>query len=474
MIYQVPEHIDKDKVFVVKRSEIEKRFDPKIALFNRKVQHSLYPKTKLKDLLVCKPQYGAAEPGIIRTDPKSPRYIRITDIDEYGLITHKDIGVTANLTDDKYVLHENDLLIARSGATVGKSYIHKKSPYTCFFAGYLIRFVINPQRALPDYVFAFTQTETYKEWVNAIQRPSGQPNINAEEYQSLEIPLPPIDTQDEIVSVLHAAYSNKYKKESEAQQLLDGIDTYLLDELGIILPEIGNTLEDRMFIVKRGQLEGRLDPIYYSADISTFTQSTYSERLFDLVLSFENGFAVGRQNQVDPEKGILQIRPTNINDNGRLTFEKNVFVPEKEDTPFVKTGVVLFNNTNSQEWVGKTAYFANKENRNVYTSNHITAINVDRKKIMPEYLCAILNFYQRHKIFYSICTNWNNQSGIGLDLLKSLQIPLFSNDRKVSLHKQHQIVDRINTIYQKAKVLQEEGKAILEQAKQEVEQMIIG
>ena len=90
------------------------------------------------------------------------------------------------------------------------------------------------------------------------------------------------------------------------------------------------------------------------------------------------------------------------------------------------------------------------------------------------YLSEILNMYQRHKVFYSICTNWNNQSGIGLDLLSILHIPLFTDDRQRSLVKQQEIVDHISSIRQQAKALQEEGKAILEQAKKEVEQMILG
>lgn len=474
MIYQVSQNISKDKIFIVNRSEIEGRLDPKMALYNRNVQNWAYPKVRLKDLLLSKPQYGAAESGINRTDVKSPRYIRITDIDEYGLISHKDLGATANTVENQYILHDNDLLIARSGATVGKAYIHKGCPYTCFFAGYLIRFVINPMKALPDYVFAFTQTTTYKEWVSAIQRPSGQPNINAEEYQSLEIPLPPSDIQDKVVLIIQTAYSKKQEKESEAQQLLESIDTFLLNDLSIALPKSNNELKGRIFIVKRISLEKRFDPLFYYTEIDKFTHCTYSERLSNLAFLFENGFAVGRQDQVEEGYGILQIRPTNIDNNGRLKYDKNVYVPEMEDMSFVESGAVLFNNTNSQEWVGKTTYFGNEDNRKVYISNHITAIYVDRSKILPEYLCAILNMYQRHKVFYSICTNWNNQSGVGLDLLKSLHIPLFTNDRKESLRRQQQIVDRINAIYQEADECVLSANRIMAKAKAEVESMIIG
>ncbi|MEE1301885.1 MAG: restriction endonuclease subunit S, partial [Bacteroidales bacterium] len=177
----------------------------------------------LKSLLLSKPQYGANEAGIIRDNNEQPRYIRITDIDENGLISPNELGATIANLDNKYILNENDIVIARSGATVGKAYIHKPLPYTCIYAGYLIRFVVDPDKILPDYLFAYTQLNPYKEWVNAIQRPSAQPNINAEEYQSLEIPLPNLSKQQEIVDYINEAYTQKQAKEAEAQQLLDSV-----------------------------------------------------------------------------------------------------------------------------------------------------------------------------------------------------------------------------------------------------------
>ena len=278
-MYNVPQHIDNNKVFIVQRSEMEGRLDPKMALYNRKVQKSLYPKVKLKDVLVCKPQYGASEPGIPRSSIKEPRYIRITDIDENGLISHDELGATAKIIEDKYILCENDILIARSGATVGKAYIHKTASYTCFFAGYLIRFIINTDKALPEYIFTYTQLNAYKEWVYAIQRPSGQPNINSEEYQSLEIPLPNIEKQQVIVDVIKSAYLREKQKESEAQKLLDSIDAYILNELGITLPEIKTDLKNRIFKVNRSELEERLDPTVYKDGVKLSSNNCDNVRL---------------------------------------------------------------------------------------------------------------------------------------------------------------------------------------------------
>ena len=467
--------ITNNSSFIVYRSELQERWDPVMVIYNRKVQKFLFATVPLKDLLLCDPQYGANEKGLPRSSKEQIRYIRITDIDDSGLL-REELGATVANAEEQYSIQPKDILIARSGATVGKTYIHKAMPYPCIFAGYMIRFIIDNKKVLPEYVFAYTQLKPYKGWVKAIQRAAAQPNINAEEYKSLRIPLPSFEIQNRIVSIMQEAYDGKKEKESDALRLIGLVDTLMTKELGIS-SEDNSALDYRrfgFFVQYRDITESRLDPIYYNADIKKFTNCTYSERLSSLAYSFTSGFAVGRQDQVKEENGILQIRPTNIDNNGCLKYDKNVYVAEMKDAPFVESGVVLFNNTNSQEWVGKTAYFANEEKRKVYISNHITAIEVDRSKILPEYLCAILNMYQRHKVFYSICTNWNNQSGIGLDLLKSLHIPLFTDDRKESLHRQQQIVDRINTIYQEADECILSANQIINEAKAKVESMIIG
>ena len=69
-------------------------------------------------------------------------------------------------------------------------------------------------------------------------------------------------------------------------------------------------------------LEQRFDPLYYYADIKKYKHCTYSEKLSDIDFSLTQGFAVGRQDQVEEGEGILQIRPTNIDNNGRLKYDK--------------------------------------------------------------------------------------------------------------------------------------------------------
>jgi restriction endonuclease S subunit len=183
-----------------------------------------------------------------------------------------------------------------------------------------------------------------------------------------------------------------------------------------------NINANKIFIIHFYELKNRLDPIFYSAGINKFTSFFQSVPLNDIATNLMSGCGAGKQEQSDEFNGIIQIRPTNIDADGFLKYDKNIFVSELKFKENIDIDDILFNNTNSQELVGKSAIL--KEGKKLSFSNHITRIRVDKTRIIPDYLWIILNMYQRNRIFYSICTNWNNQSGVGLNLLRALRIPL--------------------------------------------------
>ena len=180
--------------------------------------------------------------------------------------------------------------------------------------------------------------------------------------------------------------------------------------------------KNKVFIVSHSEIEGRLDPLFYGSNFTRFFKHPLSVRLKDVCLLFSSGFGAGKKEQSTKDNGFIQIRPTNIDNDGFLKFEKNVYVPFQKGFPFLKKRTVLFNNTNSQELVGKTALLL--DDAQLYTSNHITSIIVNEEKLVADYLWIILNVYQRNNVFYSICTNWNNQSGVGIELLQSIKVPI--------------------------------------------------
>ena len=464
-MYNVPQHIDNNKVFILQRSEIEGRLDPKMALYNRKVLHSLYPKVRLKDVLLCKPQYGASEPGVPRSSIKEPRYIRITDIDENGLISHDELGATAKIIEDKYILCENDILIARSGATVGKAYIHKPALYDCFFAGYLIRFIINTDKALPEYIFTYTQLNAYKEWVNAIQRPSGQPNINSEEYQSLEIPLPNLEKQQVIVDVIKSAYLRKKQKEFEAQELLDSIDTYILNELGITLPEIKTDLKNRIFKVNRSELEERLDPTVYKDGIKLNSSIFDNVKLSSVAFVNPTGTFKGK----DIETPISFIPMESVDEVYSEVSKLEITTIENASgfTKF-KEGDLLWAKITPCMQNGKSAIAKNLTNGLGCGSTEFFVMRSKDEQLAIEYLHVILHMKCVRETAMLYFGGSAGQQRVSSAFLENFNLPLPPKGKQI------EIVNHVCAMRQRAKVLQEEGKTILENAKKEVEQMIIG
>ena len=464
-MYQVPQHINKDKIFIVKKSEINGRLDPKMALYNQSVQHSLYPLVKLKSLLLSKPQYGANEAGLVREHKEQTRYIRITDIDENGLISTDELGATVANLEEKYILNENDIVIARSGATVGKAYIHRHLPYTCVYAGYLIRFVVTSDKILPDYLFAYTQLNPYKEWVNAIQRPSAQPNINAEEYQSLEIPLPNLSKQQEIVDFINEAYTQKRAKEVEAQQLLDNIDNYLLKELGITIPEVKTDIGSRMFIIQRSELKGRYTPGLYKDAISL--HSTIYDNISLSHLAYVNPNT--RLPYKDEKMMISFIPMESVNEiYAEINDNKNCIVADSKGFTRFQEGDLLWAKITPCMENGKSAIAKDLINGYGCGSTEFHVIRPKNNDLLIEYIHSLLHMRivrQTAKLYFGGSAG---QQRVASDFLESFNVPLPSKT------KQQDIVNYITNIRTRAKALQAEGKAILEDAKRKVEEMILG
>ena len=130
------------------------------------------------------------------------KYIRITDIDEDTQKYNKDDVVSPDgELEDKYLVKDNDILFARTGASTGKTYYYDKRDGKLYFAGFLIRANINSS-VNSKFVFYQTQLTRYKKWVGIMSIRSGQPGINAQEYESYKLYLPTIKEQAKIVEFL--------------------------------------------------------------------------------------------------------------------------------------------------------------------------------------------------------------------------------------------------------------------------------
>jgi type I restriction enzyme S subunit len=160
------------------------------------------------------------------------KYIRITDIDDDSHTYIDSAPVSpAGVLEGKYRVRENDILFARTGASVGKSYLYQASDGDMYFAGFLIRIhVIDGVDS--GYVFLNTLTEEYNRWVALESTRSGQPGINAEQYRRYRFKLPPLETQKQI-SAIAQKIDAQIKRESQCLRLLQKQKDGFLQQLFI-------------------------------------------------------------------------------------------------------------------------------------------------------------------------------------------------------------------------------------------------
>ena len=188
-------------------------------------------KIRLIDLCSGKPLYGLNEAAT--DDITLPRYLRITDINDNGNYVYQ--GAHVHCEDDVYILKRNDIVFARTGASVGKSYLYNEADGELAFAGFLIKFSIDPKKADSSFISYCCNTKEYWKWVEINCARSGQPGINAEEYSSLSLPyfdfaqkeqkkIADILNKLDIETHLHSQKLELFKKQRKAlmQLLLTG------------------------------------------------------------------------------------------------------------------------------------------------------------------------------------------------------------------------------------------------------------
>lgn len=201
------------------KANAEKQLSDAKALFKKELSEAMMPKEgwtkkKLGEVCVISGDYGLS----VSSKPfDGVRYIRITDITEYGELDDDKVSALIDENKKQEKLKDGDILFARTGATVGKTLIYNERYGDCLFAGYLIRYRLDKNIILPQFMYYVTHSSEYYEWVNVNQEAAAQPNISAKKYSSLPISVPPLSEQQAIVTHLDTL-SEKLKTVEEKQK----------------------------------------------------------------------------------------------------------------------------------------------------------------------------------------------------------------------------------------------------------------
>lgn len=231
---------------IAKKSElIEKLKEQRIAVITQAVTKGLDPSAPTRDsgvdwlgqvpehwevrrlkFTASEPlKYGANEAADL-DDRDLPRYIRITDVREDGTLHDETFRSLLNETAEPYLLQDGDILLARSGATVGKSFQYLETWGRAAYAGYLIRFRVDLTVLIARYAYYFMRTECYWACINSTLIQATIQNFSAEKYASISIPLPPLDEQEQIVAEIEARKERLDKLEDAVKQVIDRLTEY--------------------------------------------------------------------------------------------------------------------------------------------------------------------------------------------------------------------------------------------------------
>ena len=287
---------------------------------------------KLGDLSF-KPQYGMNS-SATEFDGEN-KYLRITDINEDDhSFNFSKLTSPADDLDDKYLLKNGDLLFARTGASVGKSYLYNSKDGKVYFAGFLIKFSLQTE-VNPYFIFSQTLSKKFQNWVITNSMRSGQPGINAEEYSLLPISFTSLKEQTKIATFL-SAVDEKISQLSQKHQLLSQY--------------------------KQGMMQKILSQqIRFKADDGSEFEEWESRTLAEVG---ENiiGLTYSPTDVTNDGSGILVLRSSNIK-NGRLNKNDQVRVNKKiKDKILVQPNDILICTRNgSQRLIGKSVIINDNE-----------------------------------------------------------------------------------------------------------------
>ncbi len=175
-------------------------------------------------------QYGYTESG--STIKIGPKFLRITDIDlTSGNINWPSVPYCkiSDVDYPKYELYDGDVLVARIGATTGKTCIIKNPPKSVF-ASYLIRFIHDKEKVDPFFVYYFTNSKKYWAQVNASKEGKLKKGVSSSQLKIFRAPLPPLPTQQKIASML-SAIDEKIEAEENKKKALEDLFNTLLHNL---------------------------------------------------------------------------------------------------------------------------------------------------------------------------------------------------------------------------------------------------
>jgi type I restriction enzyme, S subunit len=394
---------------------------------------------KILGELCEKPSYGAGV-SAVDYDKELPRYVRITDITDSGILIKNDIK--SCLLEDYHIyrLKIGDIVFARSGATVGKTYMYKIEDGDCVYAGYLIKFSVRCSCAEVSYLFQFTHSPIYCNWVKMTLREGAQPNINSQEYSALMIPLPPLPEQQSIAEIL-STNDALITKTDELIEKTKEIKQGLMQEL--LTKGIGHT-EFKDSELGKIPKDWEVKKLGDSSCALKITQGPNPK--YDIGEVVNNLRILKTKDLYD--KGINYLSADKISEETFKSCEK----AELKDKDILIAIV-------GKGSIGKSNIFIARNDIRYLFTRALGLVRLNQEHVYPDYLNQYFQSPRAKLVLNDGIGGSTGQEVLQTSYLKEISIPI------PSLDEQHRIVDILHAIDLKIK-MQESKKQQLQQIKQ--------
>ncbi len=274
------------------------------------------------------------------------------------------------------------------------------------------------------------------------------------------------------MEITQKAVTIKKQKEAQAKQLLESIDEYLLNELGITLPEKDNSLENRIFTTPLSKIGGnRFDCDYYSLHYSllegSIEKSKYTtDKIASVVLNIASGKTAASSEYSD-EKTAYPIIKVGSYSGDFINLEKTDYTKSENNLEAHKGDIFILSAAHQAEYVGRHIKYLNEEPQ-ISTSyvGELICVRANTSVCNPMYLFSILSM-DIYKTLINREKTGQTSHVYGKDI-KHIKIPV------PPIEKQNEIAEHIGQLREQAKQLQFEAIEELENAKKEVEAIILG
>jgi type I restriction enzyme S subunit len=367
------------------------------------------------------------------------RLLRITDIQDYK-VDWASLPFCDDQPDPTFLVRSGDIVVARTGATTGKSYLIKNVPVPTAFASYLIRIAVSHELQ-SDYVWKFMQGPDYWQQIQVVSKGTAQPGANAVILGQVSIPLPPLAEQKRIVAKLDALSAKSARARTELARIETLVSRY---KQAVLSKAFSGELTSAKFAEADGG-RGLGHPEHWK-------QMQLGE-----IADIKSGITLGKKRK--PNEQLLELpylRVANVQ-RGWLDLReiKTIEVTAKEaDALFLHEGDVLMNEGGDRDKLGR-GWVWDGQIPDCIHQNHVFRVRLASGTIPPRFLSYFANeFGQKH--FFDEGKQTTNLASISKSKLSAMTVPV------PPLEEAREIVRRIESAFARIDRLAKEAKRALE------------